>query len=218
MLSFHIIFVFRRGDVLRDYEEAQVILVDGDSILLEMLSNEKLDWSHGGQFLHLTYLVESFLKALQDCGALLNIVVFTATKSIWSSCPSGLLARSAFISHLKFNTSIPVHDTFGDWWDPKWKEFVLQKKPVFMLMSSGGINAPWISRETLIQMSPISELGGWSECCDTLLYSLLLVSLSLEVNCVFIGDLQTEVNRTTANRVYYNYQKNQEILKVPMVW
>ena len=210
--------LFRWGDVLRDYEEAQVVLVDGDSVLLEMLSNEKLDWSHGGQFLHLTYLVESFLKDLQDCGAILKVVFFTATKLIWSSCPSGLLARSAVISHLKFNTSIPVHDTFHDWWDPKWREFVLQEKPVFLLTSSGGISAPWINGDSLTELSQIGELGGWSECCDVLLYSLLLVCLSLEVDCVFIDDLQTDVNRTMANRIYYDYQKKQEITKVPVLW
>lgn len=43
-------------------------MIDGDSLLLELLGEESLDWSHGGQFLHLTYLMERFLQYFTDKG------------------------------------------------------------------------------------------------------------------------------------------------------
>lgn len=45
-------------------------MIDGDSLLLELLGEESLDWSHGGQFLHLTYLLERFLQYFTDKGQL----------------------------------------------------------------------------------------------------------------------------------------------------
>ena len=43
-------------------------MIDGDSLLFELLGEESLDWSHGGQFLHLTYLLEHFLQYFTDKG------------------------------------------------------------------------------------------------------------------------------------------------------
>ena len=38
------------------------------TLLLELLCQSSLDWQHGGQFLHLTYLLERFLQYFKDKG------------------------------------------------------------------------------------------------------------------------------------------------------
>ncbi|KAJ7386933.1 hypothetical protein OS493_003891 [Desmophyllum pertusum] len=51
-------------NILTDFVDAEIFLIDGDSLLLELLGEKSLDWSHGGQFLHLTYLLERFFTIL----------------------------------------------------------------------------------------------------------------------------------------------------------
>lgn len=55
-------------NILTDFADAEIFLIDGDSLLLELLEETTLDWTNGGQFLHLTYLVECFLQYFTDKG------------------------------------------------------------------------------------------------------------------------------------------------------
>ena len=53
---------------MTDFVDAEIFLIDGDSLLLELLGERSLDWNHGGQFLHLSYLLERFLQYFTDKG------------------------------------------------------------------------------------------------------------------------------------------------------
>lgn len=53
---------------MTDFVDAEIFLIDGDSLLLDLFGERRLDWSNGGQFLHLTYLVERFLQYFTDKG------------------------------------------------------------------------------------------------------------------------------------------------------
>ena len=55
-------------NILTDFVDAEIFLIDGDSLLLELLGEQTLDWSNGGQFLHLTYLLERFLQHFTNKG------------------------------------------------------------------------------------------------------------------------------------------------------
>lgn len=55
-------------NILTDFADAEIFMIDGDSLLLELLVEQSLDWSNGGQFLHLTYLLERFLQYFTDKG------------------------------------------------------------------------------------------------------------------------------------------------------
>lgn len=61
---------FRYINILTDFVDAEIFLIDGDSLLLELLGERSLDWNNGGQFLHLTYLLERFLQYFTDKGEL----------------------------------------------------------------------------------------------------------------------------------------------------
>jgi hypothetical protein len=51
--------------------------VEGDSVVAEALGDSSLDWTSGGQFLHLTFLVEKYLLVrLPPFGASLALLAF----------------------------------------------------------------------------------------------------------------------------------------------
>ena len=43
--------------------------MEGDSVVAEALGDSSLDWTSGGQFLHLTFLVEKYLLVRLPFGA-----------------------------------------------------------------------------------------------------------------------------------------------------
>lgn len=53
---------------MTDFVDAEIFLIDGDSLLLDLLGDWSLDWRNGGQLLHLIYLVEQFLQYFTDKG------------------------------------------------------------------------------------------------------------------------------------------------------
>ena len=55
-------------NILTDFADAEIFLIDGDSLLLEIVGEKSLDWNNGGQFLHLTYLTERFLQKFTEKG------------------------------------------------------------------------------------------------------------------------------------------------------
>ena len=60
--------LFRKVNIMTDFVDAEIFLIDGDSLLLDLLGDWSLDWRNGGQFLHLIYLVEQFLQYFTDKG------------------------------------------------------------------------------------------------------------------------------------------------------
>lgn len=54
----------RTVDLVGDYAGDGLFIFDGDSLLLHIFSDEKLDFSPGFQLLYATYMVEAFLHAL----------------------------------------------------------------------------------------------------------------------------------------------------------
>ena len=60
--------IYRYLNILTDFVDAEIFLIDGDSLLFELFGEESLDWKNGGQFLHLTYLLERFLQYFTDKG------------------------------------------------------------------------------------------------------------------------------------------------------
>ena len=47
---------------MHDFTDSDLFTIDGDSILADIFDQYGLDNSHGGQLLHLVYLVELFFK------------------------------------------------------------------------------------------------------------------------------------------------------------
>jgi hypothetical protein len=72
--------------LLNEFGATELFIVDGDSLLVELLSASSLDWSHGGQYLHLIFLLERFLQTFrqrQDPKHSFNIVFFKENRGLW---------------------------------------------------------------------------------------------------------------------------------------
>ncbi|KAJ5499011.1 Helicase C-terminal [Penicillium expansum] len=100
-------------DLVGDFVGDELFIIEGDSLLLECFSNEKLDFNPGFQVLHATYLVEKLLQKLQQRKCFFEVVFFDENASL--CIPKGvhrdlharyLLAREAIIQHL---ISVRVH-------------------------------------------------------------------------------------------------------------
>ena len=196
--------------MLRDYEEDQVVLVDGDCLLLEAFTDRTLDWDHGGQYLHLTYLVEKTLNGFRRKNARVHVVFFRLMESAWSSSTGGdlscLLARKAVIRHLKQSTDLSIVDRFESFMSEDWEEFVRRDPPCFVVTSD----------------KPFGDVSSSErDWCRLLLenfklpLSAFLVDCQrMEVDCVFLAGLQFKVNQTYAFRCCFSPSMKKDIEEV----
>jgi ATP-dependent RNA helicase DDX60 len=105
----------RTLDLVGDYAGDELFLIEGDSLLLQCFSDNNLDFSHGLQLLHVTYLVEKLLSQLKQRRCVFHIVFFSdhaqicippnADKRLW---PKYRLAREAILQHLLQNLPAAV--------------------------------------------------------------------------------------------------------------
>ncbi|XP_078360877.1 putative ATP-dependent RNA helicase DDX60 [Oculina patagonica] len=164
-------------NILTDFVDAEIFMIDGDSLLLELLGEESLDWRHGGQFLYLTYLLERFLQYFTDKGGVFHIVFFKEMEIIWKTQPSMLLARQAIILHLQYNTRFTVVTSIGNFWEEQWHDYVDDKIPAFLLLTDAE-NIPWKTSR-----AKKAEL-------EFFFRSFLLNCLGHGLNCVFISGIE----------------------------
>ena len=113
-------------NLLDDLGSVDCFVIDGDSLLLECLSSPRVDMRHGGQPLHLFYLVEDFLHSLQAClNSRFCFAFFGHHESFWQGGDQSflLLVRHVLQQHLRSTLQQTVHD-FPSWHSPQWKEFI----------------------------------------------------------------------------------------------
>ncbi|XP_070552422.1 probable ATP-dependent RNA helicase DDX60 [Ptychodera flava] len=128
-------------NLINDFVESQLFVIDGDSLVLEILSSPGLDFKHGGQYLHFIYLVEQFLQYFKERDGLFHIVFFKCMESVWLKTPSMLLARQMVILHLQKNTEVKVLTEFDNWFGGEWKEYLDGNHPAFMMVADGDTKA-----------------------------------------------------------------------------
>ncbi|XP_070552614.1 probable ATP-dependent RNA helicase DDX60 isoform X2 [Ptychodera flava] len=128
-------------NLINDFVESQLFVIDGDSLVLEILSSPGLDFKHGGQYLHFIYLVEQFLQYFKERDGLFHIVFFKCMESVWLKTPAMLLARQMVILHLQENTEVKVLTEFDNWFGGDWKEYLDGNHPAFMMVADGDTKA-----------------------------------------------------------------------------
>ena len=107
-------------------------LIDGDSLILSALCDRNLSKSHGGQMLHLVYLVERQLQILLRWRGKFEVVFFK--DSIFSCTPENQLPREVLIYHLKEVLCCDVLDQFENIWNATFAAFIEKFIPTFFLM------------------------------------------------------------------------------------
>ena len=190
---------------MRDYEEDQAVLVDGDSLVLEAIMDRSLDWDHGGQFLHLTYLVEKKLSGFQRKATQVRVVFFKFMEVVWSLLPdsSALLARKAIIRHLNRSTRMSVACEFESALSDKWKEYLKEECPCFVVMS-----------DKPLELSSLSKFRSVIENARLPFRSLLLGCQQMEIDCVFFAGMKFRVNRIHAFRCCFSPSLRDEVEQV----
>lgn len=122
------------------YEEVgsdtgQPIIVEGDSLVLDILHDPELDTQHGGQFLHYIYALEKALERITGAGRSIHVIFYDVLSSVWKQ-PAHLALRELTIRHLDTNSAFTVH-RFANWWTSKMVDFVDTYDPAFMLVGEG---------------------------------------------------------------------------------
>ena len=128
---------------MNDFVESELLLIDGDSLLCDVLNSLYLDWSHGGQYLQFVYQMERFLKEIEERDGTFQIVFFQSGEAIWLWDTSILLARKIFITHMQTNTNHEVITKFWDWSDPDWSQYLRSLHPAYVLYIDSIPDLPW---------------------------------------------------------------------------
>ncbi len=118
-------------NLLDDLGSTDFFVIDGDALLFECLTSPSIDLSHGGQPLHLFYLVEDFLHSLKAClNARFCFTFFQHHEGIWQGQDESflLLARHILQQHLKSSLHQTVY-TFPSWHSKAWLDFVNKVYP-----------------------------------------------------------------------------------------
>ncbi|KYO46223.1 putative ATP-dependent RNA helicase DDX60 [Alligator mississippiensis] len=123
-----------RVSLLNDFVESELFVIDGDSLLLMWLYEEK-------EYLPFFYLVECFLLDFTQKGAKYIIVLFKDAEQLYHNYPHMLFLHTTLIQHLKQNTDIDIHTEFFNCLSPEWQIFLKEIYPYFMIISDTGLTS-----------------------------------------------------------------------------
>lgn len=151
----------RRVDLVGDFAGSERFLVHGESLLLECLSDQNIDFDPGYQLLHASYAVEKFLHGLVSRRCNFHIAFFddfqefcvpqsasSATKEKY------LLARAAIIRHLQVNLQnvhpdIEVH-RFSSTTSDTFTEY-LRTTDIYFVLCHDGASVQDVKKRVILQ-------------------------------------------------------------------
>ncbi len=189
-------------NLMNEFADAEMFLIDGDSLLMEFALDKNLDWIYSGQLLHLVYLFERYLDLFVRKDGVFQIVFFKDFDEVWKSQPCIYLARKVIIQHLVANVSYKILSKFQNPWDPKFLKYIKDFVPSFMLLSDGEI------------LSEPQDQRLISEDVASIFVHHLLKVLSLEMNCAFTYGI--EFGTSTLNGFHVMYSPMFRGWKIPM--
>ena len=168
----------RMLNLMNEFADAEMFLIDGDSLLMELALDENLDWTYSGQLLHLVYLFERYLHLFVRKDGVFEIVFFKNFDKVWKSQPCIYLARKVIMRHLQANVCYTVLYEFESPWDPEFLRYIKSFVPSFMLLSDGEILCE--NKDQQLIPKHVSRVFVLN----------LLKVLSLELNCAFTYGIQ----------------------------
>jgi hypothetical protein len=120
-------------NVFSDFGVSVSYFIDGDALLAHCLEDPMVDWAHGGQPLHVIYLVHRFLDLLaQRHAKAFSLFFFTSMKGCWKG--SKLAMRTALIRYLgAVCPEVSVYSTFESIWDPEFEELTRLQQPAYLI-------------------------------------------------------------------------------------
>ena len=189
-------------NLMNEFADAEMFLIDGDSLLMELALDENLDWTYSGQLLHLVYLFERYLHLFVRKDGVFEIVFFKNFDKVWKSQPCIYLARKVIMQHLQANVCYKALYEFESPWDPEFRRYVKSFVPSFMLLSDGEIL--YENKDQQLIPKHVSRVFVLN----------LLKVLSLELNCAFTYGIQ--FGTSTLNGFHIMNCPNFRIWKLPV--
>lgn len=134
-------------DLVGDYAGRELFLLEGDSLLRECFSDDRIDFHHGFQMLHAVFVVELFLQNLinrhcrfhlafieEHCELCVPVGVTEKDRSRY------LLARSVIIRHLQLHLPVSSGTQIHRFPSLDSKDFgqYLSKSPFHFVMAHDG--------------------------------------------------------------------------------
>ena len=177
---------------MNEFADAEMFLIDGDSLLMELALDKNLDWTYSGQLLHLVYLFERYLHLFVRKDGVFQIVFFRDFDEVWKSRPCIYLARKVIIQHLFANVNYKVLCQFKSPWDPDFVKYIKYFVPSFMLLSFAEI----LSEHKDQRLIP--------EHVSRIFVLHLLKVLSLEMNCAFTYGVEFGTSTLTGFHIMYS--------------
>lgn len=130
-------------DLVGDYAGSNLLVVEGDSLLLTCFSDPDLDFDDGFQLLHAIFLVERYLQRLIERKCNLKIVFFNHHSRLcipphasFTNEPKYLLAREVAIRHLRQTTQLDIQE-FARLLDGDFKQY-LDENDVYCFLCHDG--------------------------------------------------------------------------------
>ncbi len=127
-------------DLVGDYAGKEKFFIEGDSLLLECLSDPQLDFDPGFQLLHAAYLVERYLHNLHKRGCTFDVVFFDDHSRLCIPPSSKheskyLLARAVVLKHLQLRASVTNVLNFKGLDDVRFSDYLQDSACYFALCS-----------------------------------------------------------------------------------
>jgi len=169
----------RHEDIGADND--QIFLIDGDSLLHEILMDPLIDWEHGGQFLHVLYALERYVQRFQEGGRVFRFVFFHAFGGVaFADAPLIQIIRETAIRHLRERLRVPVSQ-FHNWWEAPFHAFLERVDPAFILVGDGAGAAASASADNGVSAlsAHMSSLSLSSSASSALPATDVIRSLSL---------------------------------------
>ncbi|KAL4079734.1 hypothetical protein J3A83DRAFT_4155359 [Scleroderma citrinum] len=134
-------------DLIGDYAGQEPFIVDGHSLIQLVIDDPLLALAKPDdpsfQILHAIHLLERVLNELIKRSAVFDVVFWDEnrhavlmTGSDRFNVASRSLARRILFNHLRIIPGVQVH-AFSDLADPKWVEYRLTRKPMFVFVNGG---------------------------------------------------------------------------------
>jgi superfamily II RNA helicase len=127
----------RESDLISEVGGNEFFLIEGDSLLLDILKApyRRIDCDHSGQFLQLLAAIEKFLQQILVAGGKFAIIFFDCNRSLWD--PAVQCFRQLLIHHLRNKTELAVY-CLPSWIpdvDPRFSQEFMQTLPAFVALS-----------------------------------------------------------------------------------
>lgn len=120
-------------NVFSDFGVSVSYFIDGDALLAHCLEDPMVDSAHGGQPLHVIYLVHRFLDLLaQRHATAFTLLFFKSMQCAWKG--SKLATRTALIRYIRaVCPEIELRDDIESIWDPKFQLLTQLQQPAYLI-------------------------------------------------------------------------------------